>query len=77
MDCSTRKRLWAEFKARLAELNEKVDRISSLHTSGVFEQAVTAATQASRDCDDAQLLWERHMREHMCDVQAKDQVARM
>jgi hypothetical protein len=76
MECSERNRLWAEFKARLAELHEKVDRISTRDMGGV-EEALMAVQQASRDCDDAQLLWEQHMREHKCDVQTKDQVARM
>jgi hypothetical protein len=69
MKCAERNRLWAEFKARLAELNENVDRICSLDVGGIFNDAVVAAQQTSRDCDRAQLLWEEHMREHRCAVQ--------
>jgi hypothetical protein len=71
MDCAERNRLWAEFKARLAELNEKVDRISGLDMGAVFNEAVMAAKQASHDCDRSQLLWEEHMREHRCDVHGR------
>jgi acyl-CoA reductase-like NAD-dependent aldehyde dehydrogenase len=68
MDCAERTRLWAEFKAKLAELNEKIARISTRDIGGVFEEALMAVQQAGRDCDHAQRLWEEHMQEHTCDV---------
>jgi hypothetical protein len=75
MKCAVRNRLWAEFKARVTELNGTVDRISSVDVGVVFNEAVMTAQQASRDCDRAQLLWEEHMREHMCDVQTSQEPA--
>jgi hypothetical protein len=67
MDCAERTRLREEYNVLLARLIERVDGLSKFNTIGKFADAVTAAQETSRDCQNARMLWHAHIAAHQCD----------